>query len=168
MTIRIVLDCDPGTDDAFAIMLAALHPGIELLAVSTVNGNVALPNTTENALRVLDHIGARVPVFVGADRPLVRPDLPISRDVLSVDNPKFQLPLLDLPASTSPVAEGPAVRMLIDALDPANADVVLVAVGPMTNVALATATAMLAPGSTSCNTVLLARKRPGHRGVWSL
>ncbi len=136
--IRLVLDCDPGTDDAFAIMLAALHPATELMAVSTVNGNVALPHTTENALRVLDHIGAQVPVFAGADRPLVRADLPIPRDVLNADNPKFQVAELALPPSRTPVQDVPAVRMLIDTfLDPANADVALVAIGPLTNVALA-------------------------------
>jgi inosine-uridine nucleoside N-ribohydrolase len=110
MTIRLVLDCDPGTDDAFAIMLAALHPATELVAVSTVNGNVALQHTTENALRVLDHIGARVPTFASADRPLARPDLPIARDVLNADNPKFQVAELTLPPSRSAVQEVPAVR----------------------------------------------------------
>lgn len=138
MAIRLVIDCDPGTDDAFALMLAALHPATELLAVSTVNGNVALRHTTENALRVLDHIGADVPVFTGADHPLVRPDLPIPRDVLNLDNPKFQVAELPLPPSRTPVQDTPAVRMLIDTfLDPANADVALVAIGPLTNIALA-------------------------------
>jgi hypothetical protein len=114
MTIRLVIDCDPGTDDAFAIMLAALHPATELVAVSTVNGNVALHHTTENALRVLDHIGAHVPVFAGADRPFARPDLPIPREVLNADNPKFQVAELALPPSRSAVQDVPAVRMLID------------------------------------------------------
>ncbi len=107
MAIRLVIDCDPGTDDAFALMLAALHPATELLAVSTVNGNVALRHTTENALRVLDHIGAYVPVFTGADHPLVRPDLPIPRDVLNLDNPKFQVAELPLPPSRTPVQDTP-------------------------------------------------------------
>jgi inosine-uridine nucleoside N-ribohydrolase len=138
MAIRIVLDCDTGTDDAFAIMLAALHPGIDLMAVSTVNGNVALPNTTENSLRVLDHIGAQVPVYAGAARPFMRPDFPIPRDILNADNPEFQVALLDLPPSVTPVQDVSAVRMLIDTfMDPANDDVVLVATGPLTNVALA-------------------------------
>ena len=140
MTIRLVLDCDPGTDDAFAIMLAALHPATELVAVSTVNGNVSLAHTTQNALRVLDHIGAQVPVYAGADRPLARPDLPIPRHVLNADNPKFQVAELALPPSHSTARDVPAARMLIDTfLDPANADVALVATGPLTNVALALA-----------------------------
>ena len=138
MTTRIVLDCDTGTDDAVAIMLAALHPDIDLLAVSTVNGNVALPNTTENTLRVLDHIGADVPVYAGAARPFMRPDFPIPREVLNAGNPDFQVAYLDLPASVTPVQDLAAVRMLVETFsDPANADVVLVATGPLTNVALA-------------------------------
>ncbi len=138
MATRIVIDCDPGTDDAFALMLAALHPDIELLAVTTVNGNVALANATENALRVLDHIGARVPVYPGAEHPLLRPDLPVPRDVLNADNPKFQQPWLDLPAATTRPQADPAPLKLVETfLDPANADVDLVAIGPLTNVALA-------------------------------
>ncbi|GLQ57026.1 nucleoside hydrolase [Devosia nitrariae] len=137
---RLVLDCDTGTDDAIAIFVAALHPELELMAVSTVNGNVALENTTENTLRVLDLIGAKVPVHAGASRPLVRPDFPIPRDILNAGNPEFQVAYLDLPPSRTPVHETPAVRMLIDTfMDPANADIVLVATGPLTNVALALA-----------------------------
>lgn len=138
MTIRIVLDCDTGTDDAFAIMLAALHPRIDLMAVSTVSGNVALTNTTENTLRVLDHIGAQVPVYAGAARPFMRPEFPIPRHILNADNPEFQVAHLDLPPSVTPAQDVSAVRMLIDTfMDPANDDVVLVATGPLTNVALA-------------------------------
>ncbi len=141
MTTRLVLDCDTGTDDAVAIMAASLHPELELLAVSTVNGNVALENTTENTLRVLDHIGVHVPVYAGADRPLVRPDFPIPRAILNADNPDFQIAYLDLPASTTPVRKESAVHMLIDTfMDSANEDVVLVATGPLTNIALALAT----------------------------
>ncbi len=142
MATKVWLDCDTGSDDAVAIMLAALHPDIELLAVSAVNGNVPLANTTENTLRVLDHVGAAVPVYAGAARPIVRPDFPIPRDVLNADHPEFQLAHLDLPPSVTPVRDEPAARALIDAfMDPANADAVLVATGPLTNVALALAAA---------------------------
>ena len=55
MTIRLIIDCDTGSDDAVAIMAAATHPELELIGVTTVNGNVPLENTTENSLRVLDH-----------------------------------------------------------------------------------------------------------------
>ncbi|MFD1050939.1 nucleoside hydrolase, partial [Kibdelosporangium lantanae] len=54
---KVILDVDTGTDDAIAIMFAALHPDIDLVAVTTVHGNVPLPVTTDNTLRVLDHVG---------------------------------------------------------------------------------------------------------------
>jgi inosine-uridine nucleoside N-ribohydrolase len=121
MTTRIVLD-----------------PGVDLMAVSTVNGNVPLPYATENTLRVLDHVGADVPVFAGAVRPIVRPDFPIPRDILNAGNPEFQVDYLDLAPSVTPVQGTSAVTMLIDTfMDPENDDVVLVATGPLTNVALA-------------------------------
>ena len=70
---RILLDCDPGHDDAIAIMLAVADPSIELLAVTTVAGNVGVDLTTRNALRVLDMVGrADIPVAAGRDRPRLR------------------------------------------------------------------------------------------------
>ena len=140
MTTRLIIDCDTGSDDAVAIMSAALHPELDLIAVTTVNGNVPLVNTTENSLRVLDHIGRSVPVYAGAPRPLVRPDFPIPRHILNAGNPEFQKLYLDFPPSRTPAQPGNAVQFLIDTyLDDANLDVVLVAVGPLTNVALALA-----------------------------
>src|SRR5437868_226936 len=63
---RLILDVDTGTDDAIAIMLAALEPRLELVAVTTVAGNASVEHTTENTLRVLDHVGASAPVYRGA------------------------------------------------------------------------------------------------------
>ena len=72
--IPIVLDCDPGHDDAIAIMVALGSPEVELRAVTTVAGNAPLHRTTANAIRVLDFLGrADIPVAAGADRPLVQP-----------------------------------------------------------------------------------------------
>lgn len=139
MPVRFILDCDTGSDDAIAIFAATAHPGLDLVAVTTVDGNVTLEQTTENTLRVLDHVGARIPVYAGAARPFVRPDLPIPRAVLNKGN-AFQKSYLDLPAAVSTVGEGSAVTFLIDTyMDDANADVALVAVGPLTNIALALA-----------------------------
>ncbi len=138
MTTRLIIDCDTGTDDAVAIMAAIGHPDLELVAVTTVTGNVPLENTTENSLRVVDHLGASVPVYAGAPRPLMRDDFPTPRSVLNARNPGFQKLFLDLPPSVSPVQATNAVQFLIDTYaDDANLDVVLVAVGPLTNVALA-------------------------------
>jgi inosine-uridine nucleoside N-ribohydrolase len=70
---RVILDCDPGHDDAIALLLALASPELELLGVTTVSGNQTLEKTTANAIRVLDHLGRDdVPVAAGAPRPLVR------------------------------------------------------------------------------------------------
>src|SRR5438270_10558663 len=73
MTIPILLDCDPGHDDAIALMLALASPELQLLGVSTVAGNQTVEKTTANAIRVLEHLGrGDVPVAAGAPHPLVR------------------------------------------------------------------------------------------------
>jgi inosine-uridine nucleoside N-ribohydrolase len=143
VTTRLVLDVDTGTDDAIAIMLAALHPELDLIAVTSVSGNVDIDHTTENSLRVLDHVGrSDVPVYRGAERPIARPDQPVARDIrksrweggISPVHGEF----LDLPEATSKEQEKRAPIALLDIFaDPANADVVLVAVGPLTNLAMA-------------------------------
>lgn len=73
MAQQVILDVDTGTDDAVALMLAALHPALALVAATTVNGNVPLELTTENTLRVFDHIGVEVPVCAGSIAPSFRP-----------------------------------------------------------------------------------------------
>ena len=81
MPRKLILDVDTGTDDAVAIMLAALHPGLDLIACTTVNGNAEVEHCTDNTLRVLDHIGrSDIPVYQGLRRPLVREDFPIPRN----------------------------------------------------------------------------------------
>ena len=69
---KIIIDCDTGKDDAIAIMTAAGSADLELLAVTTVAGNVEVSLTTANSLRVLEYLGLKVPVYAGCDRPLVR------------------------------------------------------------------------------------------------
>lgn len=72
--MKIIIDTDPGQDDALTILLALASPEIELLGVTTVAGNVPLAQTTENALKTLDLAGRPdIPVHAGADRPLLRP-----------------------------------------------------------------------------------------------
>jgi inosine-uridine nucleoside N-ribohydrolase len=138
VTTRLILDVDTGTDDAVAIFAAAGHPELELLGVTAVNGNVALRYTVENSLRVIDHIGATVPVYAGADRPIVRPDFPIPRRVLNGDDPQFQINELPFAPSTTPVQAGSAVQYVIDTfMGDGGDEIVLVATGPLTNVALA-------------------------------
>jgi inosine-uridine nucleoside N-ribohydrolase len=129
MTTPILLDCDPGHDDAIALLLALASPELELRGVTTVAGNQTLEKTTANALKVLELAGrADVPVAVGADRPLVR-ELFVADYVhgeSGLDGPALPTP------TASPVPE-PAVDFLARRLEPG---VVLVATGPLTNVAL--------------------------------
>lgn len=129
----VVLDCDTGTDDAVAILLAALHPDLDLLGVTTVWGNHDVRHTTDNTLRVLDLLGrGEVGVHPGRNAPL-RPriePLPSGR----ADLP----PTLDLPAPVS-AAGAEAVEWLVATLRAATEPVALVATGPLTNVAAALA-----------------------------
>jgi inosine-uridine nucleoside N-ribohydrolase len=125
---RIVLDCDPGHDDAIALLLALASPEIELAGVTTVAGNQTPEKTTANALRVLEHVGrADVPVAAGADRPLVREPFVAAHvhGETGLDGP-------DLPAPSGTPVAGHAVEFLAEHA----AGQTLVAVGPLTNVAL--------------------------------
>jgi inosine-uridine nucleoside N-ribohydrolase len=128
----ILIDCDPGHDDAIALLLALASPEVALLGVTTVHGNQTLAKTTANALRVLEFAGvAEVPVAAGADRPLVRaPQVAASvHGETGLDGP--DLP----PPEGAPVAVH-AVDFLAARLREAERPVTLVPTGPLTNVAL--------------------------------
>jgi inosine-uridine nucleoside N-ribohydrolase len=136
---RLILDCDTGTDDAVAIMAAIGHRELDLVAVTTVHGNVPLANVTENTLRVLDFLGSHVPVHVGAPRSIVRGGYPGPHSVSTVKGP-IHPDYLDLPPATSSPAAASAVEFLTQHyLGDHGAATVLVATGPLTNVALALA-----------------------------
>jgi inosine-uridine nucleoside N-ribohydrolase len=136
----VILDVDTGTDDAVAVMAAALHPDLELVAVTTVNGNVPVDVATENTLRVLDQVGADVAVHEGAARPIVRPDFPIPRGDSGLLD-RMHGRYLDLPPARTAKRSGSAVSFLVDHfLGPHGPDTVLVPTGPLTNIALAIAT----------------------------
>lgn len=140
MTRRnIILDVDTGTDDAIAIMLAALHADINLVACTTVNGNVAVEHSTENTLRVLGLIGrGDIPVHEGLSRPLVRWDTPRPRKTSSIVNQAHGT-ILSLPETKLKKANGEAVDFLIETYRNATDEIVLVPVAPMTNIATAVA-----------------------------
>jgi pyrimidine-specific ribonucleoside hydrolase len=129
MTTPIVIDCDPGHDDAIAILLALGSPEVELRGITTVAGNQTLDKTTTNALKVLELADRTdIPVGVGADAPLQR-TLRTAANVhgeSGLDGP-------DLPAPTTKVADGEAADLLAEWIEPG---VVLVPTGPLTNVAL--------------------------------
>jgi inosine-uridine nucleoside N-ribohydrolase len=132
MAVPLLIDCDPGHDDAMALLLALASPEVELLGVSAVAGNQTLERTTANALRVLEFVDrGDIPVAAGAPRPLVR-ELHVAADVhgeTGLDGP--DLP----PPSGAPVPEH-AVEFLARRLRQAPAPVTLVPIGPLTNVAL--------------------------------
>ena len=114
MRRKLILDVDTGTDDAVAIMLAALHPALDLVACTTVSGNVEVEHGTDNTLRVLDLIGrGDVPVHEGLARPFVRPDFPTPRrkgDLLE----KIHGKALPLPETGLRKADKGAVEFLIE------------------------------------------------------
>lgn len=131
--VKLLLDCDPGVDDAIAIAVALGSPQADLLAVTTVAGNVELARTTANALRVLDSLGRDdVPVVPGADLPLAREPV-LARHVHGADG----LGGAPLPPPTREPAAGHAADRIVAELAAAPGEVTLVAVGPLTNVALA-------------------------------
>jgi len=130
--VPIVLDCDPGHDDAIAILLALGSPELELVGVTTVSGNQTLDKTTANALRVLEFVGRDdVPVFAGADRPLVR-----ERFVADYVHGETGLDGPDLPPPSRAPADGNAVAFLADEIRGRQGRLTLVPTGPLTNVAL--------------------------------
>ncbi|MDR2380436.1 MAG: nucleoside hydrolase [Bifidobacteriaceae bacterium] len=137
MPTKLILDVDTGTDDAVAIMLAALHPDLDLVGVTTVTGNALVDVTTENTLRVLDHIGVAVPVFCGSVKPLARDDLPVPRATPPPGKTYAHGTYLELPEARSAPQARRAVEFLIDTFADGATETVLVATGPLTNVALA-------------------------------
>ena len=128
MAEQIILDCDPGHDDAIALLLALASPEIELLGVTTVAGNQTLEKTTANAIRILEFSGRTdVSVAAGADRPIVREPY-VAKYVhgeTGLDGP-------DLPPAQGAQLDEHAVEFLGRHADGAT----VVAVGPLTNVAL--------------------------------
>ncbi len=138
MTRKLILDVDTGTDDAVAIMMAALHPSLELVGVTTVNGNVVVEHCTENSLRVLDFIGrGDIPVYEGLNRPLVRADFPIPRAIKKSTG--VHGTVLDVPPATSRKQNKSAVEFLIETYRAATEEIVLVPTGPLSNIAAAIA-----------------------------
>jgi inosine-uridine nucleoside N-ribohydrolase len=129
--IPIILDCDPGHDDAIALLLALASPEVELLGVTTTYGNQTLAKTTANALRVLELVGRTdVPVAAGAERPLER-ELAVAAHVhgeSGLDGPVLP------PAAIGPASDD-AVAFIADRVSTARSPVALVPTGPLTNIA---------------------------------
>lgn len=125
----LVVDTDPGIDDALAILLAARWPRCELLAVTTTYGNTTLDYATRNARLLLERAGAPAPVFAGAERPL-------ERDLITAKETHGPEGLGDHEVGAPPPVM-PSAGALLEALHEAGRPVVLVTLGPLTNLALA-------------------------------
>ncbi|KQR24785.1 ribonucleoside hydrolase [Agreia sp. Leaf335] len=134
MPRKIILDCDPGHDDAIAILLAHGNPQIELLAVTTVVGNQTLEKVTRNALAVAEIAGiVGVPFAAGCPRPLVR-TIEVAADIhgeSGMDGP-------ELPESSRELDGRHAVDLIIDTIMASEpGEITLVPTGGLTNIALA-------------------------------
>jgi purine nucleosidase len=133
MPLPCIHDCDPGHDDAVALLLAAAHPALDLRAITTVGGNAPLDKVTLNARRVCTLAGIRdVPIAAGAEGPGDRALEPAA-DVhgeSGLDGP-------ELPPPDVPLDERPALVLIEDVLEAAAEPVTIFATGPLTNVAAA-------------------------------
>lgn len=147
---KVILDCDTGSDDAVAILLAVLSEQVELLGVCTVSGNKGLEFTTENTLAVLEAVGADVPVYAGCPDCMVAQLLPSRRNAYNGMtgvcrenvNEKgevitYHTDRLPLPLPTRRARPEHAVFWLIDTLMCSEGDITVVPTGPMTNLAMA-------------------------------
>lgn len=129
---RVIIDCDPGHDDAISIILAASSDRIHIEGITTVAGNVEVEKTTLNALRVCELIGLDVPVARGAEQPLVktREFAPDIHGDSGLDGP--QLP--EVPRKTA--IDQHAVDFIIEKVMKSDGEITLVPTGPLTNIAL--------------------------------
>ena len=137
---RIIIDCDPGHDDMAAILLAASHPSIQLEAITAVCGNAPLHHTANNAVRIVETFGLDVPVYAGAELPLLhRYKFPAEfHGPSGLDSAGRELP----PARGKPESQH-GVDAIIERVEASPGEISLVVIGPMTNIALALA---LRPG----------------------
>ena len=132
MSVPAIIDCDPGHDDAIAILLALASPEIDLVGVTTVGGNSGLENTTRNALTVLE-VAQRpeIPVAAGCDHPLIRP-LRIADQVhgkSGLDGPVLDPPVIE-------AIDAHAVDFIAETVANSTDPVTLIPTGPLTNIAL--------------------------------
>ncbi|WP_239616486.1 nucleoside hydrolase [Cohnella mopanensis] len=130
---KIIIDCDPGHDDAIAILLAGANPGVELLGITTVAGNAEVDKTTINALKVCEIAGLLdTPVAKGAPQPLVR-----KRETAADIHGDSGMDGPILPTPTMTMSEEHAVDFIIRQLLASDGDITLVPTAPLTNIAMA-------------------------------
>ena len=139
---KVILDVDTGSDDAIALMIAALSPDLELLGACSVGGNRALSYTTENTLRLLEYINSPAMTYRGCEWPMVaslpkwrRPMLPFTNDSEEAKN--VHSDYLPLPKATRTIGKKHAVTWLIDTIMASDGDITVIPVAPQTNIGMA-------------------------------
>jgi inosine-uridine nucleoside N-ribohydrolase len=132
---KILIDTDPGVDDALAVVFAFASPQLEVIGLTTIFGNVATPLATQNSLRLLDIVGADVPVAEGAIKPLYSKKLPTPDFVHGKDG----FGEIYLPASKRQAIDETAAEFIVRTVMASPGEITLVVLGPMTNIALALA-----------------------------
>lgn len=155
--IPVIIDCDPGHDDAIALLMAFASERLDVKAVTVVAGNQTLPKTLRNALRVLDFAGLRCEVAAGADRPIAR-ELIVAPQVhgeSGLDGPI-------LPEASFGPSGRKAWDAIIDIVRQSDRKVHLIPVGPLTNVALALLTAPDISGNIERITLMGGAARGGN------
>ena len=131
---KIIIDCDPGYDDAVALLTAAGDPSVEVLAITTVAGNQTLEKVTRNALRIAKLAGLNVPIAAGACRPLLREQIVVASNI----HGETGLDGTTLPEADYKVDPRHAAQLIVDTvMNEPPKSVTLVPIGPLTNIALA-------------------------------
>lgn len=134
---RIILDCDPGHDDAIAILLAARNPKLELLGITTVKGNDTLDLVTENALKVCQYLDIDVPVCRGMAGPMVRTEYPVKfPDKVMLGGPSG-MDGHDFGTLTKKADPRHAVDFIIETVLGSSEPVTLVPTAPLSNIGMA-------------------------------
>lgn len=128
---KLIIDCDPGIDDAIALILAMQYPGFEILGITTTFGNASLEQATKNALRIVELSGKNIPVYRGAGKPLVVPLDPPPDFVHGQDG----LGNTRQPEPSSKFQDKPAAQFLVDTAKAHPGEVTILAVGRHTNLA---------------------------------
>lgn len=132
-TKKIILDCDPGMDDSMAIVMAVKSPALEVMAITTVNGNYPVDVTSTNARKVLEMLGRTdIPVARGMAEPMFR-DVPKDPFTHGKDGQAENF----LPDPVMPLSEKHAVDLIIDTVKKYPGEVYLISTGPMSNIAMA-------------------------------
>ena len=130
--MKCIIDTDPGADDVLALIMALNSPTLDILALTTVEGNARLEHTTANALRLLAYMGrGEIPVYAGSDTPLVG-EFHHAYEVHGDEGLTVRLPDTDLRP-----ADGNAVGYIVDTVMSSPDEITLFALGPLTNVARA-------------------------------